>query len=62
MTAYESKYRTLVPHPALTPSFISIAGALAWSAIPVGALDGGWAGAHRSVALVHAVIGAADTP
>jgi MFS family permease len=39
---------------------ISIAGVLAWSAIPLGALAGGWAiEATGSVALVYAVIGAA---
>jgi predicted MFS family arabinose efflux permease len=38
---------------------ISIAGVLAWSAIPVGALAGGWAVQRTgSVALVYAVIGA----
>jgi MFS family permease len=38
---------------------ISIAGVLAWSAIPVGALAGGWAVERTgSVALVYAVIGA----
>jgi MFS family permease len=38
---------------------ISIAGVLAWSAIPVGALVGGWAVERTgSVALVYAVIGA----
>jgi hypothetical protein len=38
---------------------ISIAGVLAWSAIPVGALAGGWAIEQSgSVALVHGVIGA----
>ena len=36
-----------------------IAGVLAWSAIPVGALAGGWAVERTgSVALVYAVIGA----
>jgi hypothetical protein len=39
---------------------ISIAGVLAWSAIPLGALVGGWAiEATGSVALVYGVIGAA---
>jgi MFS family permease len=39
---------------------ISIAGVLAWSAIPLGALAGGWAiEATGSVALVYGVIGAA---
>jgi MFS family permease len=39
---------------------ISIAGVLAWSAIPLGALIGGWAiEASGSVALVYGVIGAA---
>jgi predicted MFS family arabinose efflux permease len=38
---------------------ISIAGVLAWSAIPVGALVGGWAVERTgSVALVYGVIGA----
>ena len=38
---------------------LSIAGVLAWSAIPVGALAGGWAVERTgSVALVYAVIGA----
>lgn len=38
---------------------VSIAGVLAWSAIPLGALIGGWAiEATDDVALVYAVIGA----
>ena len=38
---------------------ISIAGVLAWSAIPVGALAGGWAVEQTgSVALVYGIIGA----
>jgi uncharacterized BrkB/YihY/UPF0761 family membrane protein len=38
---------------------ISIAGVLAWSAIPLGALAGGWAVERTgSVALVYGVIGA----
>jgi hypothetical protein len=38
---------------------VSIAGVLAWSAIPLGALTGGWAiEATDNVALVYAVIGA----
>jgi hypothetical protein len=38
---------------------VSIAGVLAWSAIPVGALAGGWAVERTgSVALVYAVFGA----
>jgi hypothetical protein len=38
---------------------ISIAAVLAWSAIPVGALAGGWAvGRTGSVALVYGIIGA----
>jgi hypothetical protein len=37
---------------------MSIAGVLAWSAIPVGALAGGWAVERTgSVALVYGVIG-----
>ena len=42
---------------------ISIAGVLAWSAIPVGALVGGWAVERTgTVALVYGVIGAPGCP
>ncbi|HYY82572.1 MAG TPA: MFS transporter [Actinomycetes bacterium] len=48
----------IVPNPLLG-RVVSIAGVLAWSAIPVGALAGGWAVERTgSVALVYGVIGA----
>jgi hypothetical protein len=49
----------IVPNHHLLGRVISIAGVLAWSAIPVGALIGGWAIERTgSVALVYGVIGA----